>query len=171
MCESWSNNKEVPQDLLWKDVPAEHHGDYDFIIDLLDWDKNVDPHFVGNRFMVPYETATSAADGGSAYSEKWIVFRSNSFSAKELTVKPGQTVTITDQDAYGALFVQGSGTFGVHDAQAATLIRYGQLSQDEFFVSEAAAKAGVTITNRSATDDIVILKHFGPGNVELGPVD
>ncbi|HTL41944.1 MAG TPA: hypothetical protein VL294_10775 [Pseudolysinimonas sp.] len=170
MCESWSNNKEVPQDLLWKDVPAEHHGDYDFIIDLLDWDKNVDPHFVGNRFMVPYETATSAADGGTAYQEKWIVFRSNSFSAKELTVKPGQTVTIVDEDAYGALFVQGGGTFGGHDAQAATLIRYGQLSQDEFFVSAAAAKAGVTITNRSATDDIVILKHFGPGNVELGPV-
>jgi hypothetical protein len=170
MCESWSNNKEVPEELLWKDVPEEHHGDYDFIVDLLDWEKNVDPDFVGNRFMNPYPTATSAADGGSAYVENWIVYRSNSFSAKELTVRPGQTVTITDQDAYGALLVQGAGTFGGHDAQAATLIRFGQLSQDEFFVSEAAARAGVTISNRSATDDIVILKHFGPGNVELGPV-
>jgi hypothetical protein len=170
MCESWSNNQEVPEELLWKDVPEEHHGDYDFIVDLLDWEKNVDVDFVANRFMRPYATATSEADGGSAYVENWIVFRSSSFSAKELTVRPGQTVTITDQDAYGALLVQGSGTFGVHDAQAATLIRYGQLSQDEFFVSEAAARAGVTISNRSATDDIVILKHFGPGNRELGPV-
>jgi hypothetical protein len=79
-------------------------------------------------------------------------------------------VTITDQDAYGALFVQGGGTFGGYGAQAATVIRFGQLSQDEFFVSEAAARAGVTITNRSTTDDVVILKHFGPGNLELGPV-
>jgi hypothetical protein len=170
MCESWSNNKEVPEELLWKDVPADHVGDYDFILDLLDWERNVDVDFVPNRFMRPYATATSEADGGTAYVENWIVFKSDSFSAKELTVKPGQTVTITDQEAYGALFVQGGGTFGGHDAQAATLIRFGQLSQDEFFVSEAAARAGVKITNRSATDDIVILKHFGPGNRELGPV-
>ena len=168
MCESRSNNKEVPEELLWKDVPQAHHGDYEFLLDLLDWEKNVDVDFVPNRFMRPYATATSAADGGSSYVENWIVFRSNSFSAKELTVRPGQTVTIRDQDSYGALLVQGGGTFGGHDAQAATLIRFGQLSQDEFFVSESAARAGVTVTNRSATDDIVILKHFGPGVAPLG---
>jgi hypothetical protein len=170
MCESWSNNREVPEELLWKDVPAEHHGDYDFVLDLLDWDKNTDPDFVGNRFMRPYETETSKAAGGSAYTETWIVFRSEAFSAKELTVKPGQTVTITEEDAYGAILVQGHGTFGSFDAAAATVLRYGQLSQDEFFVSAQAARAGVTISNRSATDDLVVLKHFGPGNVELGPV-
>jgi hypothetical protein len=50
------------------------------------------------------------------------------------------------------------------------MIRYGQLTEDEFFVSARAAGAGVRISNHSATDDLVILKHFGPGNVELGPV-
>jgi hypothetical protein len=42
--------------------------------------------------MRPYPTATSAADGGAggSYVENWIVFRSNSFSAKELTVRPGE---------------------------------------------------------------------------------
>jgi hypothetical protein len=170
MCESWSNNREVPEELLWKDVPHEHHGDYDFILDLLDWEKNVDAEFVANRFMRPYATETSAADGGSAYVENWIVYRSTSFSAKELTVRPGQTVTITDQDAYGAIVVQGAGTFGSFDAQAATLIRFGQLSQDEFFVTEKAARAGVTISNRSSTDDLVVLKHFGPDNQELGTI-
>jgi hypothetical protein len=120
--------------------------------------------------MRPYETETSKAAGGSAYTETWIVFRSEAFSAKELTVKPGQTVTITEDDAYGAILVQGHGTFGSFDAAAATVLRYGQLSQDEFFVSAQAARTGVTISNRSATDDLVVLKHFGPGNVELGPV-
>ena len=170
MCESWSNNREVPEELLWKDVPHEHHGDYEFILDLLDWDKNVDADFVLNRFMAPFATKTSAAEGGTAYAENWIVFRSNSFSAKELTIRPGQTVTISDQDAYGVIIVQGAGTFGGHDAQAATVIRFGQLSEDEFFVSESAARAGITISNRSSTDDLVILKHFGPANQELGPV-
>jgi hypothetical protein len=167
MCESWSNNREVPEELVWKDIPEHDHGNYDAIVDLLDWEKNVDPDFVENRFMRPYETDASRA-GGPDYVESWIVYRSAAFSAKELTVRPAKTVTITEQDAYGAIVVQGHGTFGVHDAAAATLLRYGQLSEDEFFVSADAAQNGVRISNHSATDDLVILKHFGPGNVELG---
>jgi hypothetical protein len=168
MCESWSNNREVPEELLWKDVPADKRGDLDFIISLIEWDLNVDPNFVENRFMVPYSTAGSASDGEKEYVEKWIVYRSTYFSAKELTVKPGATVTITDTDAYGTIVVQGQGTMGNHDVAAVTLIRFGQLSQDEFFVSEKAARNGVKITNFSATDDLVLLKHFGPRNAELG---
>jgi hypothetical protein len=167
MCESWSNNREVPEELLWKDVPTDRRGDFDFIVELLDWEKNVDPQFVSNRFMAPYPTAQSTSDGNAAYAEKWIVYRSSRFSAKELTVRPGQTVTITDRAAYGAIVLQGSGRLGRHDVAAATLIRYGQLSQDEFFVSDSAARAGVSVSNRGATDDLVILKHFGPGNQEL----
>lgn len=167
MCESWSNNREVPVELVWKDIPEREHGNYEAVVDLLDWEKNVDPDFVKNRFMRPYETEVSRTADPDLV-EKWIVYRSTAFSAKELTVKPGATVVVTEQDAYGAIVVQGQGMFGVHETAAATLLRYGQLSQDEFFVSAAAAQAGVVITNRSATDDLVVLKHFGPGNVELG---
>jgi hypothetical protein len=167
MCESWSNNREVAEELLWKDVPTASHGDLDFIVGLLEWELNVDPYFVSNRFMRPYSTAQSLADGEAAYVEKWVVFRSPAFSAKELTVRPGQSVTITDTDAYGIIVVQGHGTFGSHEVAAATLLRFGQLSQDELFVSEEAATEGVRIANPGA-DDLVILKHFGPGNLELG---
>ena len=38
------------------------------------------------------------------------------------------------------------------------------MTKDEFFVTADAAKNGVTITNRSATENLVMLKHFGPGN-------
>ena len=47
-----------------------------------------------------------------------------------------------------------------------TLIRYGELTNDEFFVTESAARKGVTITNTSATEPIVLLKHFAK-NPEL----
>jgi hypothetical protein len=47
------------------------------------------------------------------------------------------------------------------------LIRFGQLTRDEFFVTEAAARQGVIISNPSATDPLVMLKHFGPGNPDL----
>lgn len=167
MCESWSNHREVDPALLWKDVPEEHHGNFDFIIEILDWEKNVDPYFVSNRFMAPIQTTHSAEAGTAAFVEKWVVYRSPSFSAKELTVAPGQSVTLTEGDAYGLIVVQGAGTIGNLAVQAATSIRFGALSSDELFVTAPAAAAGVTYVNNSTTDDLVILKHFGPGNVQL----
>jgi hypothetical protein len=101
------------------------------------------------------------------YSEKWVCYRSDAFSAKELTVLPGATVTIKDSAAYGLIMMQGHGTMGVWNIETPALIRYGQLTNDEFFVSEAAAKEGVKIVNQSSTDPIVILKHFGPCNPDL----
>ena len=47
-----------------------------------------------------------------------------------------------------------------------TLIRYGELTNDEYFVTEKAAKEGVVITNTSDTEPIVMLKHFSE-NPEL----
>jgi hypothetical protein len=40
------------------------------------------------------------------------------------------------------------------------------MTEDELFVTAAAAQQGVTIVNRSATEPLVMLKHFGPGNRE-----
>ena len=45
-----------------------------------------------------------------------------------------------------------------------TLIRYGQMTSDELFVTADAAANGVVLTNRSTTENLVFLKHFGPGN-------
>ena len=72
-----------------------------------------------------------------------------------------------DTDAYGLIVVQGHGSIGSHDVETATTVRFGELTRDEFFVSEAAATAGVTVTNRSSVQDLIVLKHFGPGNRSL----
>ena len=77
-----------------------------------------------------------------------------------MTVYPGQTVTVTDGAAYGFILIEGRGKFGKWDIETPTLIRYGELTSDEFFVTEAAAKRGITITNTSKTENIVMLKHF-----------
>ncbi|MGI6567413.1 MAG: hypothetical protein ACOX3I_08890 [Limnochordia bacterium] len=37
------------------------------------------------------------------------------------------------------------------------------MTNDEVFVTYGAAREGVTIVNESETDDLVMLKHFGPG--------
>jgi hypothetical protein len=38
------------------------------------------------------------------------------------------------------------------------------MTQDELFVSAAAAQRGVEVRNRSDAENLVMLKHFGPGN-------
>ena len=103
----------------------------------------------------------------TGYVANWIAYKSSTFSATELTVLPGATVTIQDAAAYGLIMMQGHGTMGVWDIEAPAMIRYGQLTHDEFFVTERAAREGVIITNQSKTDPIVMLKHYGPGNPDL----
>ena len=101
------------------------------------------------------------------YNEKWICYKSHAYSAKELTVLPGASVTIKDNAAYGIIMMQGHGKMGVWDIETPALIRYGQLTNDEFFISENAAREGVRIVNHSYSDPIVMLKHFGPDNPDL----
>ena len=98
---------------------------------------------------------------------KWICYKSTAFSAKELTVLPGQKVLIKDAAAYGLIMMQGYGKLNDWTIETPALIRYGKLTFDEYFVSEEAAQRGVWVENHSQTDPIVMLKHFGPDNPDL----
>ncbi len=165
MYQSLTGDLIVPEELLWKNSPESKIGDFDYLIELLDWEANVDTHFVASHFMRPKPVKPLAEMKG--YVEKWICYRSPHYSAKELTVLPNQTVTITDSGAYGIIVVQGHGTMGRWEIDTPTQIRFGQLTSDEFFISADAAAKGVVIKNPSATDPLVMLKHFGPGNPEM----
>jgi hypothetical protein len=43
----------VPWSLLVKDVPVSKHQDLDFIVDQLDWEKNIDPDFKDHNYLEP----------------------------------------------------------------------------------------------------------------------
>jgi hypothetical protein len=163
MCECWTSSRAISEDLLWKDVPKEHRGDFDFIVALLDWEKNTDPNFFQERFMSPI----GLHDGQEGLDEKWVVYLSTSFSAKELTLAPRTEAVVRDAAAYGFIVTQGRGTFGAWTVESPTLVRFGQLTSDEYFVSEEAASSGVLLRNLSETEPLVMLKHFGPENPEV----
>jgi len=167
MYQSLVGDQIVPEELLWKNTPPDKLGDFDHLVSVLDWEQNVDPEFAKHHFMRPQPVRPVAEMEAEGYIERWICYRSEAYSAKELTVLPGATVTIKDGGAYGFIMMQGHGTMGPWVIETPTLIRFGQLTHDEFFVSEDAAKAGVTIHNPSPTDPIVMLKHIGPGNPDL----
>ncbi|NVM53484.1 MAG: hypothetical protein HWN66_07235 [Candidatus Helarchaeota archaeon] len=167
MFQSLTGNQLVPEELLWKGAPEEKMGDIDFLIELIDWDLNVDPDFRSKRFMKPKTIKNIEKMKAEGYIETWICYKSSAFSAKELTILPGEAVIIHDNAAYGLIMLQGYGTLNEWTIETPTLIRYGQLTNDEFFVSESAAKQGVNIKNQSEIEQIVMLKHFGPKNPDL----
>jgi len=157
----------VPEDLLWKDCPSDRHGNYDYLVEVVDWEANTDPLFAEHHFMLPKPVQPEEQMAATGYHENWICYKNIAYSAKELTVLPGKTVKIIDNAAYGLIVLQGHGKLGSWDIETPSLIRFGQFTMDEFFVSEEAAKNGVTINNPSNFDPIVMLKHFGPGNPDL----
>jgi hypothetical protein len=162
MYQSLVDDQIVPEELLWKDCPEDKKGDFDYLVEVIDWELNVDPNFMQNRFMRPVPVRDEAEMADAGYCENWVCYKSPAVSAKELTILPGRTATIVDEDAYGLIMMQGHGKMGGWNIETPSLIRYGQLTNDEFFVSERAARAGVTIVNCSDSDPIVMLKHFGP---------
>jgi hypothetical protein len=158
----YRGDKYIPWDLLVKDVPEEHKQDLEYIIEMIDWEANIDPNFYANRFVEPKPVKPLEEMREEGYEEYWISYNSEYFGAKELTILPQRTVTITENTAYGLIVIQGHGKFGVLDIESPAMIRFGQLTNDELFVTVEAAREGIAITNESATDDLVMLKHFGP---------
>lgn len=148
------------ESMLNENCPDDRKDDVDYIFGLLDWEKNVDPHYK-KKYFRPGVPARKTEQ----YEEKWIAYGNDFIAAKELTIYPKQSVVIKDSFAYGCILVQGNGRFGNYRCETATMLRYGQLSADEYFVGEKAAKEGVVIMNESEFEPLVILKHF-PANSE-----
>jgi hypothetical protein len=163
MFQSMVEGRQTGWNLLTKDVPEGKKQDLDYIVSLIDWEANCDPLFRANHFLEPQAVADSAQQG---YLDKWVIYGrphgQDLFSARELTVKPGAKVTIKDPGASGIIAVQGRGKIGVHPIEVATYVRYGEMTYDEYFITDDAAKNGYVVENQGR-DDLVILRYFGPG--------
>jgi len=163
MYQSLVEGREVPWSLLVKDMPKSKHKDLDFIVDQLDWAANVDPRFKDNHYLEPVPVANTLREG---FVDRWIVYGKINgrqyFTAKELTLEPGARCTIKDKGAYGLITVQGSGRMNNLALNCPKLIRFRELTEDEVFCTEGAARAGVTFENTSAVEPLVTLRYFGP---------
>jgi hypothetical protein len=160
MFQSLVEGREVPWSLLVKDVPEDKHHDLDFIIEQLDWEKNVDPQFKDNNYLEPI-----MADTADGVEDRWIVYGlvdgQQLFSARELTIAPGAKYVLKDAGASGWITVQGKGRMGKLDLQTPAMIRFGEETEDEVFITHQAATAGVEIEN-TGSEPLVSLRYFGP---------
>lgn len=157
MWENVVNGEVFSHESLAGYVPAEDQGDLEVIMQVADWELNTCTDYRERFFRRPLEEVK-----GPGFEQSWICYGNQYIAAKRLVVEPGQEALVSDPAAYGCILIQGRGTFGVHDCESHTLLRYGQLSADEFFVSHRAAQRGVRVRNLSRYEPLVILKHFGP---------
>ena len=160
MYQSLVEGRDVPWELLTKDFPEDKHQDLEYIVDALDWEKNVDPNFRDNNYLEPVEAAS-----GDGWSDMWIVYGrvdgDQLFTAKELTVQPGAKCTLKDEAAFSWITVQGSGHIGGVNLQTPAMIRFGAMTEDEVFVTCKRSCDGVEVEN-TGTEPLVGLRYFGP---------
>ena len=164
MFQSQVEGRIVDRALLTKDVLPEFHDDVEYLVSMLDWEANVNPEFTKTNKVFPRPVRPVAEMESQGYRELWVTYGTGYYSAKELTILPKRKVTIHDSAAYGMILTQGFGKFGKHTVATPSMIRFGEMTQDELFVTAEAAQNGIVIENFSDTDPLVVLKHFGPGN-------
>ncbi|MDA0659286.1 MAG: hypothetical protein O2931_05265 [Planctomycetota bacterium] len=160
MFQSLVEGRVVPWSLLVKDMPPDKHQDLDFIIGQLDWEKNVDTHFKQNNYLEPIVAAS-----GKGWVDRWIVYGhvdgKQLFTARELTVDPGVTCTLRDGAASGWITVQGTGKIGNLGLETPAMIRFGEETSDEVFITHEAASADLVVAN-TGHEPLVSLRYFGP---------
>lgn len=164
MFQSLTDHDAISWDLLVKNVPDDKKFDLDFIVDQLDWEKNVDPFFKDHNYLEPI-VDPEKSDEAAGYVDKWIVYGlidgKQRVSAKELTVMPGAKCVLKDGAASGWITVQGRGKMGKLNIESPNMIAYGEEPDDEIFITSTAATNGVEIVN-TGSEPLVALRYFGP---------
>lgn len=144
----------ISKELLWKDVRSEDRetkGER-FILELIDWEENGDPHFYEHHHLSPKPIEGSRQEGGEEF---WIYYNTTKFSGKKLVVHPGCSYLSVDLGVYNALVWTGSGTYGGLEVGG------GDPELDEVLVTHERAVRGVEVRN-TGRDDMLVIKFFGP---------
>ncbi|WP_437193707.1 class I mannose-6-phosphate isomerase [Planctomicrobium sp. SH527] len=169
MYQSLVEGRMVPRSLLTKDFPEEFHNNNEYLVNALDWEKNVDPNYRDSNYLEPV-----VSEQGDGWVDNWIVYGKvdgkQLFTAKEMTLQPGAKCTIKDGGAYGLVTVQGRGKIGKLDLQTPVMIRFGEITEDEVFVTAKKAREGVTFEN-TGTEPLVSLRYFGPDAQPKAPAN
>jgi hypothetical protein len=154
MLQALNAGRIISKELLWKDVRAEDRetkGER-FILELVDWEENGDPHFYEHHHLSPLLIADSRQEGGEEY---WIYYNTAKFSGKKLVVRPGCSYVCVDSGVHNVLVWSGSGTYG------SLPIEGGNPDLDEVLVTHDRAVRGVEVRNMGR-EDLLAIKFFGP---------
>ncbi|MBL7733812.1 MAG: hypothetical protein JNL51_00005, partial [Chitinophagaceae bacterium] len=77
MYQSLVNEAIIPEELLWNGTPENRKGDFDQLIEAIDWELNVDPNMMANRFMQPKPVKPLQETTALGYAENWVCYKSD----------------------------------------------------------------------------------------------
>ncbi len=100
--ENITSGEVYPYEFLVENCPENKKTDIDYVISLMDWEKNIDPHYKKNYFRLPV-----IAESNEVYTDKWITYANDYIAAKELTIYPGQTAIIKDKGSLWLYYYSG----------------------------------------------------------------
>ncbi len=124
-----------------------------FILDLIDWEANGDPHFYENHHLSPQPDRRVAERRRRG---AWIYYNTTKFSGKKLVVHPGCSyVTHRSQASTTSSCGPGSGTYGGLPVQG------GDPTVDEVLVTHDRAVPASRFATRGR-EDLLAIKFFGP---------
>lgn len=161
--ENISMGEVTPYANLVQNQPDDEKGDVDKLIEQIDWEESTRPDYKQKYFRRPLPLPSN----NEILTQQWICYGNDWIGGKEIILAPGQSAKVKDQACYGAIVIQGFGRFGNFACETPGLLRFGQLSGDEFFVSESAAREGVSLHNESRHEPLVILQNFANNNPEV----
>lgn len=147
-------------DRLFEDIPRDEKDNLDSVLDVIDWDSNINRNYKKDNFRQPV-----ILDEDENHLLKAIMYNNKYFSAKQLIIFPQKEIEFKERSAYGLLSVQGYGYINNHKIETPTILRFGELSNDEYFVAYSKAIEGVKIKNESETEPLVLLLHFANDNL------
>ncbi len=162
MFQSLVEGREVPWSLLVKDMPKEKHQDLDFIIDQLDWDKNVDTHFKEHNYLEPIVDRDAQRQGLHRSLDRLRHDRRRAAVQRQgIDGRAGRKCTLQDPGASGWITVQGRGRMGKLNLQTPAMIHFGAADRGRSVHHARSSPRRREIEN-TGSEPLVGLRYFGP---------
>ena len=152
-----------PMTLLTDCQAPEEKGNVEALFSQIDWEESTRTNYKETYFRAPKLKENQQV----GLTEKWVAYANDWIAAKEITVEPCAEVVVKDQACYCAIVTQGHGKFGEFSCEAPGMLRFDDVSGDEFFISENTAKKGVVIKNNSKYEPLIILQNYANNNPEV----
>lgn len=146
--------------LLTDCQPQEEKGNAEALFAQIDWEESTRSDYKQKYFRAP----KALPETQKGLTEKWVAYANEWIAGKEVTVAPGADIVLYDQACYCAIVVQGHGRFGEFECESPGVLRFEDMSGDEFFVADSAAKKGIRIVNTSSYEPLVVLQNFANNN-------
>ncbi|MGQ9591824.1 MAG: hypothetical protein ACUVYA_16210 [Planctomycetota bacterium] len=176
------NGTPVTRDLLFRDLTQEFKENVDLLVEkTLDWEENCvsEEEWIRRHYLEPVPAKGEQPPG---VQDRWVVyghfskkFRNESFSSKELRLKPGTEHTVRDHGFTGAFVLAGSAVVssdGHPDVHVSALPPFWRETEVHRYANALVwtadrARRGVRFRNIHPSQDFVLIRSIAGGSPDM----